>query len=376
MSPAQLEQTTFIVGLRDQGSEVKGTEFRATGTVIRFPGFMALYTETKDEVEEEEGGILPKLSEGSPLTAEGISPSQHFTQPPPRYTEATLVKTLEEKGIGRPSTYASILSTIQDREYVLKEEGRFKPTELGTIVNDLLVEKFPELIDIGFTARMEEELDEIENAKMKWAKVVKRFYTPFAKDLSEASKESGRLKPEDIATEETCEKCGKPMVIRWGRHGRFLACTGFPRCRNAKPLNGDAGAPAAETIPTEETCEKCGKPMVIRSGRYGKFLACSTYPTCKNTKALPTGVKCPLDKGDIVERTSKRGRPFWSCSNYPNCTFSLWYRPLQKSCPECNAPFLVEQRNRGGELFHACVSKGCSHKEKQEGQKLESRREG
>ncbi len=366
MAPAQLEQTTYIIGVRGQGSGVsdKGTELRASGTVIRFPGFMALYTESKDEIEEEEGGILPSIKENDILKQHEIKPVQHFTQPPPRYTEATLVKALEEKGIGRPSTYAAILSTIQDRKYVEKnEDRRFVPTELGIVVNDLLVEKFPELIDIGFTAKMEDELDEIENAKMKWVKVVKDFYKPFSRDLLEASKDKGRVKPQDIPTEDVCEKCGSPMAIKWGRHGRFLACTGYPQCKNTKPLEGGNGKQAAEQTVTEEICEKCGAPMVIKSGRFGKFLACSKYPECKNTKPISTGVKCPLDGGDIVERRSKRGKSFWSCSNYPECKFAMWYKPVPKQCPKCNASFLVEKWNKTGEVFHVCLNKGCDYKE-------------
>lgn len=366
MAPAQLEQTTYVIGLKDSGTEIKGTEFRASGTVIKFPGFMALYTESKDEIEEEEGSILPSMKEKDILKQLEIKSLQHFTQPPPRYTEATLVKALEEKGIGRPSTYATILSTIQERKYVEKnEDRRFFPTELGIIVNDLLVEKFPKLIDIGFTAKMEDELDAIENAKLKWVKVVKDFYKPFSRDLAEASKDNGKIKPQDIPTEEVCEKCGSPMVIKWGRHGRFLACSAYPNCKNTKPLEGDNGSQKAEHTTTEEVCEKCGSPMVIKNGRFGKFLACSKYPECKNTKPISTGVKCPLDGGDIVERRSKRGKSFWSCSNYPECKFAIWYKPVPKQCPKCNAPFIAEKWNTAGDLFLVCLNKGCDYKEKE-----------
>jgi len=295
-----------------------------------------------------------------------IKPLQHFTQPPPRYSEATLVKALEEKGIGRPSTYATILSTIQDRKYVQRLEGRFAPTELGVVVNDLLVEKFPELLDIGFTAKMETELDEIENAAMKWVTVIKDFYKPFSRSLTEASTDMAKVKPQDLPTDTICEKCGKPMVIRWGRHGRFLACTGFPKCKNTKPLNGENGAKNVDQVFTDEVCEKCGARMAIKTGRFGKFLACSNYPECKSTRPLTTGVKCPLDDGDIVERKSKRGKSFWSCSNYPNCKFAMWYKPVPKPCPSCHASFLVEKMNKMGEIFHVCVNKGCGHKEKVE----------
>ncbi len=362
MSPAQLEQTTFIIGLRDNGRDVQGIEFRASGMVIKFPGFMALYTESKDDIEEEEGGLLPALSENDTLEQKEIKPVQHFTQPPPRYTEATLVKALEDKGIGRPSTYASILSTIQDRKYAQKSDNRFSPTELGVVVNDLLVEKFPELIDYNFTATMENELDEIEQAKLNWVKVVKDFFIPFDFDLKAAAKDTERVKPEDIPTEIVCEKCGSPMVIKWGRHGRFLACSGYPQCKNTRPLEGERPQ-TVEDIATGESCEKCGSPMVIKTGRFGKFVACSKYPECKTTKPLSTGVKCPVDGGDIVERKSKRGKPFWSCSNYPNCTFALWYKPVPVECPKCKAPFLVEKRNKTGDIFQVCIEKQCGHKE-------------
>jgi DNA topoisomerase-1 len=379
MSPAQLEQTTFVIEANPplppfpkEGTgginESRSYEFRTTGTIIRFNGFMALYTEGKDEVEEENGLTLPALNEEEVLKLLNLQPKQHFTQPPPRYTEATLVKVLEEKGIGRPSTYAAILSTIQDRKYVLKTDGRFSPTELGIVVNDYLVERFPELIDVSFTAKMEDELDHIEDGKMKWVKVVRDFYKPFNTELAEAIKTSGKVKPKDIPTDITCEKCGLPMVVRWGRHGRFLACTGFPQCKNTKPYQSEGtvqGINSEETIAqmTEEKCEKCGSPMVIKSGRFGKFLACSKYPECKNTKPLSTGIKCPKDGGDIVERRSKQGKPFWSCSNYPKCKFASWYKPVARKCPKCGADFLFEKYKKGGEITFFCHKKECGYKE-------------
>jgi len=388
MSPAQLEQTTLIIetnpplppftkggggGINESPSSY---QFRASGTVIRFEGFMALYTESKDDVEEENGLTLPSLKEGETLKLLNLEPKQHFTQPPPRYTEATLVKALEEKGIGRPSTYAAILSTVQDRKYVHKEDGKFSPTELGVVVNDYLVERFSGLIDVGFTARMEDELDRIEDGKMKWTKVVKDFYKPFNTDLADAIKTTGKVKPKDIPTETVCEKCGLPMVVRWGRHGRFLACTGFPKCKNTKPLPGseEQKAQGGEkiSVQTEEKCEKCGSPMVIKSGKFGKFLACSRYPECKNTKPIPTGIKCPKDGGDIVERRSKRGKPFWSCSNYPQCKFATWYRPVPKECPGCGAAFLLEKRDRSGDVTLFCHKKECGYKVTEKAQEEEA----
>jgi len=389
MCPAQLDQTTFIVVNRESLS-VKGKEqpeslhsspltlyeLRASGTVVRFDGFMALYTEGKDEIEEENGSTLPALKEGESLKLNSLLPKQHFTQPPPRFTEATLVKALEEKGIGRPSTYATILSTIQDRKYVHKAESRFAPTELGTVVNDYLVEKFPELIDMSFTAKMEDELDHIEDGKLKWVKVVKDFYKPFNRDLTEALKATGKVKPKDIPTETLCEKCGLSMVIRWGRHGRFLACTGFPKCKNTKPIETEGAeqgvAEGQVQQETSEICEKCGSPMVIKSGRYGKFLACSRYPECKNTRPLATGIKCPQDGGDIVERRSKRGKQFWSCSNYPQCKFASWYRPLPKQCPRCGADFLLEKRDKAGNITLFCHKKECGYREAEKKQEEET----
>ncbi|MBI4687051.1 MAG: type I DNA topoisomerase [Nitrospirae bacterium] len=367
MHHALLEQTTVSIDALNN-SELKTKnleliEFRATGTVVKFPGFMAVYVEGIDEAGEEEG-LLPQLKEGDMLKPLDILPRQHFTQPPPRYTEATIVKDLEAKGIGRPSTYAAIISTIQERKYVEKPDGRFKPTELGIVVNDLLVERFPELMDINFTANMEKELDGIETGNMKWVEAIRDFYTPFEKDLDEAMKIIGKVKPKDIETDAVCEKCGKPMVIRWGRHGRFMACSGYPECKNTKPLETQSTEHRAQNTDTQtdEVCEKCGSPMVLKSGRFGKFLACSKYPECKTTKPLATGVKCPEDNGDIIERRTKKGKVFFSCSNYPKCKFATWYKPVNKKCPGCGADILAEKRTKAGE-FLVCLKKECGYKE-------------
>jgi DNA topoisomerase-1 len=364
MAPAKFEQTTFTI---QAGQPDSLYELRASGTVVRFDGFMVLYTEEKDNGEDIEESVLPALKEGETLKLLNVQPKQHFTQPPPRYSEATLVKALEEQGIGRPSTYAAILSTIQDRKYTQKRDGKFSPTELGAVVNDYLVERFPELMDVSFTAKMENELDRIEDGKMEWIKVVNDFYNPFNTELQEAVEIKGKVKPKDIPTETVCEKCGEPMVIRWGRHGRFLACSGFPKCKNTKPVaeNGNDKTDNSEQVlqQTDEICEKCGSPMMIKSGRFGKFLACSKYPECKHTKSLSIGIKCPLDGGDIVERRSKKGKPFWSCSNYPRCKYATWYRPVQKKCPGCNADFLLEKRDKAGNIIHFCHKKECGYKE-------------
>lgn len=359
MSPALLEQTSVDIGADKY-------TFRASGTVVKFPSFISLYTESADETSDEDK-ILPSLKEGDALKTIAIMPKQHFTQPPPRYTEASLVKELEAKGIGRPSTYATILLTIQKRRYTEKSEGRFKPTELGVVVTGLLIERFPGLMDIGFTAKMEDNLDNIEEATSKWVKVIKDFYVPFSKELKEAAETPGKVKPKDIATDELCEKCGKPMVIKWGRHGRFMACSGFPECKNAKPLEGQGSGGKgqganAEVQQTDEKCPKCGSPMVIKSGRFGRFIACSKYPECKTTKPISMGIKCPEDGGEIVERRTKRGKIFFSCGNYPKCKFATWYRPVSRSCPDCGAGILVEKRTKKEQSL-SCIKKGCNYKE-------------
>lgn len=358
MKNAQLELTSIDIRPDSAGNYL----FRATGTVITFPGFMKLYIEGGDNDSKDEG-FLPQLSEGDTLKTIRITPKQHFTQPPPRFTEATLVKELEAKGIGRPSTYATILSTIVDRKYTEKVDRKFKPTELGEVVSDLLVERFSALMDYNFTANMEDKLDRIEEGGLKWVDIVMDFYEPFDKDLNEAMEVLGRVKPKDIPTDEVCETCGKPMVIKWGRHGRFIACTGFPECKTTRPLETDEnGQKSAETFETDEKCEKCGAPMVLKTGKFGRFLACSKYPECKNTKAISIGIKCPDDGGDIVERRTKKGKVFYSCGNYPKCKFATWYKPVKRKCPDCGAEFLAEKRTKKAEQY-VCLNKKCNYKE-------------
>jgi DNA topoisomerase-1 len=354
MSPAQLEQTSIDI-------EVANYTFRTSGTVVKFPGFMKLYIESGDNGQEEEG-LLPSLTEGDKLKVHEITPKQHFTQPPPRYSEATLVKELEARGIGRPSTYASILSTIQDRKYTEKNEGRFAPTELGSLVSDMLVDRFAELMDYNFTAKMENNLDTIEEGGHQWTDIVMGFYKPFDRDLTDAMENLGRVKPEDIPTDEVCDKCSKPMVIKWGKHGRFIACTGFPQCKNTRPLETEDAGGNAEAQITDEKCGKCGSPMALKSGKFGRFLACSKYPDCKTTKPIGTGIKCPDDGGEIVERRSKKGKLFFSCGNYPKCKFATWYKPINKTCPSCGAVFLVEKKTKKEEAL-TCLNKDCKYKE-------------
>ncbi len=365
MSPANLEQTAIdIIPQQGETPDKNSYVFRATGTVVIFPGFMRLYTEGGDGDAEEEG-LLPRVSEGDVLKTLEIIPKQHFTQPPPRFTEASLVKELEARGIGRPSTYASILSTIQDRKYTEKKEGRFYASELGMLVSDLLVERFADLMDYNFTAKMEDNLDRIEEGGLSWVDIVMDFYTPFDRDLTDAMENLGRVKPKDIPTDEVCDKCGKPMVIKWGKHGRFIACTGYPDCKTTRPLENETGADngqGASGRAVDEKCVKCGSPMVLKSGRFGRFLACSKYPDCKTTKPISTGAVCPEDGGEIVERQTKKGKLFFSCNNYPKCKFATWYRPMPRKCPSCGADFLVEKKTKKEQVY-SCLNKDCGYRE-------------
>ncbi len=348
--------------------EIKASDgiFTATGSVPIFPGFMALYVESEDNhlstngKEDEAGRKLPRLSEGEALELLGLTPKQHFTQPPPRFSEATLIKELEEKGIGRPSTYATILSTIKEKGYVKMEKGRFYPTELGYIVNDLLVVNFPDILNIEFTALMEENLDKIEEGEKGWVETLKEFYTPFQKDLEMAKVSMRDVKREQIPTEATCEQCGAKMVKRWGKRGYFLACSTYPKCRFTREVEENGENQKAET---DVKCEKCGSPMVIKNGKFGRFLACSNYPTCKSTQSLHTGVRCPQEgcEGMLVERRTRKGRTFYSCSNYPQCTFALWDKPIPEPCPQCNAPFLLEKESKEGRVKR-CHRKECGYR--------------
>ena len=320
---------------------------RSTNTQLRFAGFRQVYVEARDEDDSDEEDMgsnpLPQLAADDPLLMRQLFPEQHFTEPPPRYTDATLVKALEEKGIGRPSTYAPTMSTIQDRGYVDKEGRSLKPTDLGLVVNDLLVEHFPQFVDAGFTAGMEEELDEVASGERAWQPVVREMYDPLEAALTTATLEAKKQVEE---TTELCPECGAPMIIRWGRRGRFLACTRFPECRGTSSLEGEE--PQEQPQQTDEPCPECSAPMLIRSGRFGKFLACSRYPECKGRKPLvkSLGVKCPQDQGELVERRTKKGRTFYGCANYPSCDFTTWSRPLEIKCPSCGGLVVAEKDNK------------------------------
>ncbi len=342
--------------------EIKADDavFTAVGTVPVFQGFMALYVEGEDNQENGNGEKkLPSLTEGQVLELLGLIPKQHFTQPPYRFSEATLIKELEEKGIGRPSTYAAILATIKEKEYVRLEKGKFFPTELGCLVNDLLVVNFPDIFDIEFTAQMEENLDHIEEGEKDWVETLKEFYLPFEKDLEMAKVSMRDVKRELIPTDAICERCGSKMVKRWGKRGYFLACSSYPKCRYTREVEGNE----ANQVETDAKCEKCGNPMVIKNGKFGRFLACSNYPTCKFTRSLDTGVRCPQEgcDGVMVERKTRKGRTFYSCTNYPRCTYALWDKPIPEKCPQCGFPFLVEKQGKGG-VTKRCPKKECGYR--------------
>ncbi len=358
MTQAVFDATTIDI-------ERGAAQLRANGQILKFAGYKKVYevSETDDakaEAAEEADRSLPELAVGDAITFEQIRPEQHFTQPPPRFSEASLVKELEERGIGRPSTYAAIMSTIVDRGYVEKKEARFWPTELGILVNGLLVESFPEIVSSDFTAQMEGNLDKVEEGEVEWRKLLGEFYGPFKDELEKARSEMRNVKREEIPTEWTCEKCGKPMVIKWGRNGSFLACQGYPECRTTmevvKNLDGTWEKVPPQT--TDEICETCGAPMTIKRGRFGSFLACTKYPECKTTKAISLGVKCPRPGcgGFIAEKRSRRGKPFYGCSNWAKkqCDFVAWDKPVPQPCPICNAKFVVKKENKSGTTLR-CV---------------------
>jgi DNA topoisomerase I len=425
MNPAVYDQTTAEISAKDY-------LFRANGRVMKFDGFLAVYEESADddvvklktEEDEDQNINLPPLTQGEQVRMLEVTPRQHFTEPPPRYTEASLVKALEEKGIGRPSTYSTILTTIQEREYVLKENTKFRPTELGTVVTDMLVKHFEDIFDLQYTARMEEELDEVEEGKMTWVEALDEFYSKFAKDLKKASKNMENLKRQEIPTDEVCEKCGRPMVKKWGQFGSFLACSGYPECKTTKELPseetaGGAAAAGSDETPEVEPCENCGKPMALKRGRFGQFYACTGYPECKTTRKITAGSKVPkkpdliLDEtcpqcgeaklalkegrfgpftacsnypkckyikpktigvscpkpdcgGEVIERRSKRGKTFYGCSNYPKCDFVVWNKPIAEQCPQCGAPFLLEKTTKREGTVHYCNEESCGYKNKAE----------
>ena len=415
--PAVFDQTTVDI---DAKSGADAFWFRVTGSVMKFDGFLKVYEESKegkDEEDEELKHKLPPLEPGQKLTLKELKPEQHFTEPPTRYNEASLVKELEERGIGRPSTYSAILSTIQERQYVQKLGGKFTPTEIGLVVTDLLVENFRDIFDVQYTARLEEELDEIEEGKEKWTDALAEFYKKFQKDLKYAEKHMENIKRMEKPTDEKCERCGAPLVIKWGKHGsfyacstydkddpnsctftkenpinlpdldsadmqetgaaeeycencgrvmvlkrgrfgQFMACTGYPDCKTTRRLDQGKKVP---DIPLDEPCPKCGRNLMIRHGRFGEFTACSGYPDCKYVKQNFIGVKCPECKdGELVEKRARKGNTFYGCSNYPKCKFTSANKPIAEKCPKCGSEYLVEKNLKGGPVI-ACPNKECDY---------------
>jgi DNA topoisomerase I len=417
ITPALFDQTTVDIDAKS-GSDVFW--FRVTGSVLKFDGFLKVYEESregKNEEDEELKHKLPPLEAGQKLSLRSLKPEQHFTEPPPRYNEASLVKELEERGIGRPSTYSAILSTIQERQYVQKLGGKFIPTEIGLVVTDLLVENFRDIFDVQYTARLEEELDEIEEGKEGWTDALAEFYKKFEKDLRYAQKHMENIKRMEKPTDEKCERCGSPLVIKWGKHGsfyacssydkddpnsctftkenpinlpdldsadmqetgaadeycencgrvmvlkrgrfgQFMACTGYPDCKTTRRLDQGKRVP---DIPLDELCPKCGRNLMIRHGRYGEFTSCSGYPECKYVKQNFIGVKCPLcADGELVEKRARKGNTFYGCSNYPKCKFTSANKPMAEKCPKCGNDYLVEKYLKSGPVI-ACPNKECEY---------------
>lgn len=365
MAEALLDQTSVDIAV--SGEKKDSFTLRATGSVIRFPGFMKLYIEGVDDEDEEKEGTLPTLDEGEALKLLEVLPEQHFTQPPPRYTEATLVKTLEEYGIGRPSTYASTLNTLVERKYARLDKKRFFPEDVGMVVNDLLTAHFPKYVDYNFTAGLEEELDQVSRGEKQWKPLLREFWNPF---ISLLKQKEGEVKKDDLTTEtleEACPECGKPLAIKLGKRGKFIACTGFKEgCKYTRNLENSGAEEAAEPEVSEEKCDKCGQPMLIKSGRYGKYLACSGYPACKNIQPLnkpkSTGVTCPECKeGELTEKKSRYGKLFYSCNRYPDCKFALWDPPVTQPCPKCGFPVLVKKVYKKKGEFLKCPKEGCDY---------------
>jgi len=352
---------------------------RASGKVLKRAGFLAVYRETPDEdapaADDSQEGMLPALREGETLELVKVISEQKFTQPPAQYSEATLVKALEENGIGRPSTYATILSVLTDRDYVERLEGRFRPTQLGTLVNGMLQTGFHDILNEGYTAALEEQLDEIEDGKIEWKKAVADFDVKFTKDLETAGEQMPNVKKDGIPLDEKCPECGSGLLMRFGRFGPFISCSTYPECKYTRNVDtapaesAAAGNGAEEEVPP---CEVCGKPMALKRSRFGTFYGCTGYPECKNIRKtgpkpsapIPTGVPCPeCGKGEIVEKKSHRGKTFWSCNRYPDCKFSLWKKPLARECPDCGAKFLLEKVTKKHGTQYVCNTEGCGYVE-------------
>jgi len=345
-----------------------GHVFRATGSTVSKPGFMSVYLEGKDDSKEDDDNkenLLPPMKEGELIDLLEVIPHQHFTEPPPRYGEASLVKALEEHGIGRPSTYASIISTLQNRDYVELETKRFYPTDVGRIVNKFLTQHFTNYVDYDFTAKLEDDLDAVSRGEKKWLPLMKKFWQPFKTLIDDKETSVQRSDVTQEAMDEKCPECDKQLSIRLGRNGRFIGCTDYPECSYTRNLNEDAEAAEPEVV-EGRNCPKCESDLIIRSGRYGKFIGCSSYPNCKHMEPLvkpkDTNVVCPdCKKGTILERKSRKGKIFYSCSNYPKCKYALWNEPINESCPTCSWPILTVKTTKRRGAEKVCPQQECSY---------------
>ncbi len=383
MQPALIDNNSLAI-------RVGAYHFKASGSTVKFPGFMTLYQVADDkDLPDHDKTLLPDLAEGTELTAAAFDPKQHFTQPPPRFSEASLVKELEENGIGRPSTYATILSTIQDKGYVEKQKGYFHPSELGLIVNDLVVKSFPDVFDVEFTAKLEDDLDRVEAAEVDAKIILQGFYTPFSTELEAAADGMLSMKGVGSSTGIQCPQCGSELHIKVGKNGPFLACSSYPDCNFSRDYVRDEKGNIQIIEPVsndavDKTCGKCGRPMVIKRGRYGTFLACSGYPECTFTQSASadvggqsTGVMCPEAGcgGELVERRSKRGKIFYGCSRFPDCTFAIWDKPVSRPCPQCEAAFMVEKTTKKDGTFLMCLNPACGHRESENTEEDDAQKE-
>jgi len=367
----QMIHATIDTVTADLSAGSEDNLFRATGSVVVIPGFMAVYQESVDDAKKDDGDdnrLLPPLIKGEAVDLIRIHPEQHFTEPPPRYSEASLVKALEEHGIGRPSTYASIISTLQQREYVLLEKKRFYPTDVGRVVNKFLTEHFTQYVDYDFTARFEDELDEVSRGERDWIKLMREFWNPFHELVEDKEQSVSRKDVTQEEMDETCPKCGSKLATRLGRRGRFIGCTAYPECDYTRDLNESKEEAEAPEVVEGRTCPKCDSQLIIRRGRYGKFIGCSSYPKCKYIEPLEkpkdTGVECPECKqGTMLSRKSRYGKIFYSCSRYPDCTYAVWNEPLNEPCPSCGWPILTIKTTKRRGTEKVCPQKECGYAE-------------
>jgi DNA topoisomerase I len=376
MEAAKLDKVAATLSV-DSNDPKAPYSLRANGSSVAFSGFRKVYSEGKDEVsaqdrnDDETSTMLPPLAKGDKINMDGVLPRQHFTEPPPRFTEASLVKVLESYGIGRPSTYAPTMSTIQDRGYVKLEQKKFFPEDVGMVVNRFLVEHFEKYVDYHFTAHLEDDLDAIARGEKEWIPLLKEFWSPFNDQIKEKDKTTTRAQVTTEDTKEECPECKKYLQIKLGRYGRFMACSNYPDCKYTRNIlkEGEEEKPVVEPVMSDEKCEKCGEGMLIKEGKFGKYLACSGYPKCRNIQSLEkpkdTEIPCPTcNKGTFLEKKSRRGKIFYSCSTYPKCKHALWNKPLPQPCPKCNAPFVMEKITKKWGLEHLCAIEACDYKEK------------